>query len=158
MDIISRKSGPRHEDEQAKRHINQNWGTIEKLADQISGGRYSADKARRAEPAPQASGKIIIDQAARPAADEARPYLRISVNGRVIVADLNTARQLKFLGQIKRIGGVRRFVIATSENGFISALDDESYALINDLADTPIHQGFSERDLEEELKARLNIA
>ena len=39
MDIISKKSGPRAEDQQAKQHIQRNWGTIEKLADKI--GRAS---------------------------------------------------------------------------------------------------------------------
>jgi hypothetical protein len=157
MDIISKKSGPRREDDQAKRHINQNWGTIEKLADQISGGRYSADKARKAAPPPQASGKIIIDQAARPSPGDAKPYLRISVNGRVIVADQNTGRQLDFLGQLKRVGGVMRFVIATKENGFFSPLDDDTYDLIGDLADTAINRDYSEKDLEQELQRRLNI-
>lgn len=158
MDIISRKSGPRREDEHAKRHISQNWGTIEKLADQISGGRYSADKARKAAPPPQASGKIIIDQAAPAAPEAARPYLRISVNGRVIVVDVNTGRQLRFLGQIKRVNGIKRFVIATKENGFMTPLEEDIHGLISDLADTAIHQGFSEKDLEEELKQRLNMA
>lgn len=157
MDIISKKSGPRREDEQAKRHINRNWGTIEKLADQISGGRYSADKAKKAAPPPQASGKIIIDQAAPAAPDAARPYLRISVNGRVVVADLNSGRQLNFLGQLKRVGGVKRFVIATKENGFFSPLDDETHALIGDLADTVVNQSYSEQDLEKALQDRLNL-
>ena len=48
MDIISKKSGPRAEDQQAKQHLQRNWGTIEKLADTLSGGKYSADKARKA--------------------------------------------------------------------------------------------------------------
>lgn len=157
MDIISRKSGPRREDEQAKRHIKQNWGTIEKLADQISGGRYSSDKARKAAPPPQASGKIIIDQAARTAHEAVKPYLRISVNGRVVVADLNSGRQLNFLGQLKRLGGVMRFVIATKENGFFSPLDDDTFQLIGDLADTAINREYTEHDLEKELQTRLNI-
>ncbi|MGB3242992.1 MAG: hypothetical protein WBB25_00540 [Sulfitobacter sp.] len=157
MDIISKKSGPRREDEQAKRHINQNWGTIEKLADQISGGRYSADKARKATQPPQASGKIIIDQAARSAPGEVKPYLRVSVNGRVVVADVNTGRQLNFLGQLKRINGTMRFVIATKENGFFSPVDDETYDLIGDLSDRTINRSFSEKDLERELRTRLNI-
>lgn len=157
MDIISKKSGPRREDEQAKRHINQNWGTIEKLADQISGGRYSADKAKKAAPPPQASGKIIIDQAVRPAPDVVKPYLRVSVNGRVVVADVNSGRQLNFLGQLKRAGGVMRFVIATKENGFFSPIDSETYDLISDLSDKPINRSFSEKDLEKELQTRLNI-
>tara|TARA_R110002049_G_C9176712_1_gene562813 strand:- start:3534 stop:4010 length:477 start_codon:yes stop_codon:yes gene_type:complete len=157
MDIISKRSGPRREDEHAKRHINQNWGTIEKLADQISGGRYSADKAKKAALPPQASGKIIIDQAAPRAPDEVKPYLRISVNGRVIVADMNSGRQLNFLGQLKRVGGVMRFVIATKENGFFSPLDDETFNLISDLSEKTINRTFSEKDLELELQTRLNM-
>lgn len=157
MDIISKRDGPRREDVEAKRHINRNWGTIEKLADQISGGRYSADKARKAAPPPQASGKIIIDQAARAAPDETKAYLRISTNGRVVVADQNSGRQLNFLGQLKRIDGAIRFVIATKENGFFSPLDDDTYKLIADLADTAINRDYSEKDLEQELQKRLNI-
>lgn len=157
MDIISRKTGPRREDEQAKRHINQNWGTIEKLADQISGGQYSADKARKSAPPPQASGKIIIDQAARAVPDVARPYLRISVNGRVVVADQNTGRQLNLLGQLKRVGGVMRFFIATKDNGFFSPLDADTYALISDLADRAINRDFTEQELERELQKRLHM-
>jgi hypothetical protein len=157
MDIISKKTGPRREDEQAKRHINQNWGTIEKLADQISGGRYSADKARKSAPPPQASGKIIIDQAAPATPNEAKPYLRISVNGRVVVADQNSGRQLSFLGQLKRVGGVMRFMIATKENGFFTPLDDDTYDLIGDLADKVINREYSEKDLEQALQTRLNM-
>ncbi len=157
MDIISRQAGPRREDEQAKRHINRNWSTIERLADQISNGRYSADKARKAAPPPQASGKIIVDQAARPAPDAATPYLRISVNGRVVVADQNSGRQLDFLGQLKRVGGVMRFVIATRKNGFLSPLNDDIYTLISDLDDTTIDRNFSEADLGQELKKRLSM-
>lgn len=157
MDIISKKSGPRREDEQAKRHIGQNWGTIEKLADQISGGRYSADKARKSAPPPQASGKIIIDQSMGPAKAEADPYLRISVNGRVVIADQSTGRQLHFLGQLKRSGGIMRFVIATKENGFFSPVDDDTYNLISDLAEVAINRDYSEKDLEQELRKRFKM-
>ncbi|MBL4767566.1 MAG: hypothetical protein JKY94_07600 [Rhodobacteraceae bacterium] len=157
MDIISKQTGPRREDVQAKQHISRNWGTIEKLADQISNGRYSADKAKKAAPPPQASGKVIIDQAAPAAPDVIKPYLRISVNGRVIVADVNSGRQLNFLGQLKRVGGIIRFVIATKENGFFSPVDDETYDMISDLGGKIVNRSFSEKDLELELKARLNI-
>ena len=53
MDIFSKRSGPRAEDVQARQHLQRNWGTIEKLADTLSGGKYSADKAKRAAPPPQ---------------------------------------------------------------------------------------------------------
>lgn len=153
MDIISRRSGPRPEDERAKRHLQQNWATIEKLADTLSGGRYTANKTKKAEPTAQ--GKIFVDQAPRRTADAAAPYLRISVNGRVVVADANSGRQLHFVGQLKRVDGELRFIIATQENGFFTPLDPEILILIGDLANRPVNRTYTEDDLATDLKARL---
>lgn len=158
MDIHSKKTGPRAEDEQAKRHLSRNWGTIEKLADTLSGGKYSADKARRADPGPQAQGLIIVDQARARVPDVPVPYLRISTNGRVVLADTSSGIQLHFLGQIKRVNGVQRFVIATAENGFIAPLDPALCDKIADLADLTINRSYSEDDLAEAIKTRLQIA
>jgi len=159
MDIFSKRSGPREEDKQGKAHMRQNWGTIEKLADQISGGSYSANKARAnaKKQGPQASGLIFVDQAARPGVDVPEPYLRISVNGRVVLVDKNSGIQLHFLGQLKRQNGVVRFKIATKENGFISPLDPELEALILDLADKLIDRRYAESDLSSDLKSRLTV-
>jgi hypothetical protein len=157
MDIISRQSGPRAEDQQAKQHIQRNWGTIEKLADTFSGGKYSADKAKKAAPPPTAKGLIIIDQGVPRVADEPKPYLRVSVNGRVVIADLNSGVQLQFLGQIKRTGGRMQFTIATAENGFITPLDDALYDKISDLADCTISRDYNEDQLTSDLKTRLQI-
>ena len=159
MDIISKRSGPREEDKQAKAHVRQNWGTIEKLADQISGGSYSANKARVSgkKTEPQASGLIFVDQAARPRVDVPDPYLRISLNGRVVLVDKNSGIQLDFLGQIKRQNGVTRFQIATTENGYISALDPDLTALILDLADKPLDRSYTEDDLSADIKSRLGL-
>ena len=44
VEIISKRDGPRREDIQVKRLIEQNRSTIVRLADQISGGGYSASK------------------------------------------------------------------------------------------------------------------
>ena len=62
---FSKRSGLREEDKRAKAHVKQHWGTIEKLADQISGGSYSTNKARASarKEKPQASGLIFVDQA-----------------------------------------------------------------------------------------------
>lgn len=157
MDIISRKSGPRAEDQQAKSHIQRNWGTIEKLADTLSGGKYSADKAKKAAPPPQAQGLIIIDQARPRLPDAPAPYLRISMNGRVVLADAGSGLQLHFLGQIKRQNGQMQFTIATAENGFISPLDAELYDKIADLADRTINRAYSEDDLGQDIKTRLDL-
>ena len=159
MDIISKRSGPREEDKHAKAHVRQNWGTIEKLADQISGGSYSANKARVGgkKDASLASGLIFVDQAARPKADVPEPYLRISLNGRVVLADKSSGIQLHFLGQLKRHNGVVRFQIATKSNGYISPLDTDLQALILDLADKPLDRSYEEADLSRDLKSRLKV-
>ena len=161
MDIISKRSGPREEDKQAKDHLRRNWGTIEKLADQISGGSYSANKAKTAsggKPAgPARSGLIFVDQAARPSAEAAVPYLKISQNGRVVLADRNTAVQLHFLGQLKRQNGQMIFVIATAANGYITPLDPDLHARIADLADKVIGAGYCEDDLFRDLSSRLDL-
>lgn len=157
MDIISKRSGPRPEDERARRHLQRNWGTIEKLADTLSGGKYSADKARKAAPPPQAQGLIIVDQARPRLPDQPVPYLRISPNGRVVIADSSSGLQLHFLGQLKRVDGEIRFVIATQENGFLSPLDPGMVDLIADLANRTISRAYSEDDLAADLKRSLKI-
>jgi hypothetical protein len=157
LDIFSRQNEPRAEDRQAKDHLRRNWGTIEKLADTLSGGKYSADKAKKAAPPPQAQGLIIVDQARPRLPDVPVPYLRISINGRVVLADAGSGVQMHFLGQIKRVSGVATFVLATSENGFIAPLAQELCDKLADLANRPISRGYSEDDLAEDIKARLQI-
>lgn len=157
MDIFSKKTGPRSEDIQARQHLQRNWGTIEKLADTLSGGKYSADKARRAAPPPQPDGLIIVDQAGPRVADVPQPYLRISSNGRVVVADAHSGVQIHFLGQLKRINGAVRFLIASAENGFISPLASDLQIKIEDLADRSINRDYPEEELAKDLKSRLGI-
>ena len=158
MDIHSRQSGAREEDKHAKEHLRRNWGTIEKLADTLSGGKYSADKAKKAAPPPQAQGLIIVDQSRPRLPDAPVPYLRISVNGRVVLADNSSGIQLEFLGQIKRVNGEKCFVIATKENGFFSPLAAEVAERIADLANRTINRDYSEDDLAADIKVRLQIA
>ncbi len=157
MDIFSKKSGPRAEDVQARQHLQRNWGTIEKLADTLSGGKYSADKAKRAAPPPQPDGLIIVDQAGPRVADEPEPYLRISSNGRVVVADAHSGVQIHFLGQLKRIDGAVRFLLASAENGFISPLAPDLQTQIEDLAGQVINRDYTEEELARDLKSRLGI-
>ena len=157
MDIHSRLSSDRPEDKQAQAHIKRNWGTIEKLADTLSGGKYSADKAKKAAPPPQAQGLIIVDQARPRVPDAPVPYLRISMNGRVVLADTNSGIQLHFLGQIKRVNGQMRFDLATAENGFIAPLEVTLADKIADLAGRTIHRNYSEDDLAADIRTRLEV-
>jgi hypothetical protein len=162
VDIISKRSGPREEDKHAKDHLRRNWGTIEKLADQISGGSYSANKARTASigkaAEPSRSGRIFVDQSPRRSTDTPVPYLKISQNGRVVLADRNSGRQLHFLGELKRHNGEISFVIATAANGYITPLDPDLCARIGDLADKVVGRDYTEDDLSGDLTSRLNLA
>lgn len=157
MDIFSKGRETRPEDEHAKRHLQRNWGTIEKLADTLSGGKYSADKAKKAAPPPQAKGLIIVDQARPGMPDIPVPYLRISNNGRVVIADTTSSRQMHFLGQLKRLDGENRFVIATAENGFFTPLDPDLHHKIADLENRVINRSYTEDNLAQDIKARLQI-
>lgn len=157
MDIIIKRDGPRREDIEAKRHIKQNWGTIEKLADHISGGKYSAGKIKK-KSAPQPSGLIFSDLGAgKVVPDDPQPYLRISINGRVVIMDLTTGLQMQFLGQISWKNNQRILVLATKDNGFSAPIDDELYGQIAALDQKVIDTGFSEDDLLQELKETLGL-
>lgn len=126
MDIISKRTGPRREDVKARALIESNRGTITQLADTLTGGGYSARKAAAAQPKePQAQGLIFSDLGAGRQAGPARPYIRISPNGRVTAVDIETNRQLHHLGEIRRLDGRSCFVVATKANGFFSAVASE---------------------------------
>lgn len=116
--IISRRDGPRREDVAARRLIDANRATIERLADQFSNGAYSARKAAAAAPSePQPEGLIIHAGGPAPAGPP-RPYVRVSPNKRVVVVDFETSRQMHHLGDIRRVDGAWRFVLATKANGY----------------------------------------
>jgi precorrin-6B methylase 2 len=122
--IVSRGSEPRREDVEARRLIDGNRATIERLADQFSNGAYSARKAAaRAPVEPQPEG-LIIHVGGGAAAAEPRPYVRVSPNKRVVAVDYETGRQMHHLGEIRRVDGRWRFVLATQANGFFAPLDD----------------------------------
>jgi hypothetical protein len=53
VDIFSRRDGPRPEDARIRRLIEDNRATIDRIADHISNGAYSARKARGRHPSPR---------------------------------------------------------------------------------------------------------
>ena len=74
MDIFSKRDGPRPEDVKARKLLQENAGTIRRLADTISNGgftRMRAEQARRNE-TPQPEGLIIHDFKAPAASDALR--------------------------------------------------------------------------------------
>jgi hypothetical protein len=155
MDIISKRSGPRREDERARRMIAENRGTIERLADQISNGAYSSQKAAKKAAPPQASGLIMSDLAAPRRSENPKPYVRISPNRRVVVVDETTSRQMHHLGDLRRIDGRMVFVLATAANGFFSPLDADLSGALASLDGLPLDAARTDTALAAEIGALL---
>src|SRR5262245_47783190 len=122
--IISKRDGPRKEDAAAKHVIDRNRATIDGIANQLTGGRWQAMRNPTPQPQqPPASSKLHFAPAR--GADVPEPALRISLNGRVVVMDLLSGKQLHFLGQVRGTGQAKRFALATSENGFHAVVGAE---------------------------------
>lgn len=153
VDIISKRSGPRAEDERARRLIEANRPAIEKLADQLSGGAWSARRKPKAAPEPQ--GLIIHSGPARIPDSVPQPFVRIAINGRVSVVDANTGKQMHHLGDLRRRDGREAFRLATRENGFFSPVAPEIAAALADLDGLDLAGG--ERALIADIAARLEI-
>ena len=157
VDIFSKRDGPRLEDVRARRVLKENAGTIRKLADQISNGGYSrmqAEHARRNE-TPKPEGLIIHDLKATSHVDVPEPYVKVSLNNRVVLVDRSTGRQLQMLGEIRGSFLSKRFVLATRKNGFLSPLSEEMFAVIGHLDDAEVSDAFTENDLATTLKELL---
>ncbi len=155
VDIISGRGGPRREDVPLKQLISQNRGIITQLADQLSGGAYSASKKPR--PEPQAEGLIIHVGNSQPTAAETLPIIRVTRNGRVIAMDMNSARQLHHIGEIRRRDGAEIFVLATKANGFIAPVDDTVAECLAEIDGARLDAVYTEETLVADIGARLGI-
>lgn len=159
MVSFSKHDGPRPEDARAKRLISENSGTIRRLADQISNGgftRMRQEQAQRRE-GPKPEGLMIHDMKARPSVDEAQPYVRISLNGRAVLTDQVSGRQIQLLGEIRGGFMSQRFVLATKENGFLSPIDDDTHAALSELENIGLTGEFGEKELAERLRECLGL-
>ena len=156
VDIISKRDGPRREDIAARRLLQENRGTIHKMMDHLSGGQLDSRRSKPAAAEPE--GLIIHAGRAIDARGKARPYVRISINGRVVVADQDTSKQLHFLGEIRGPRRRQHFVLATRENGFYALVDDAFKERLADLDGRALDGDFSEDDLIALVTERLGIA
>ncbi|MFT4182869.1 MAG: hypothetical protein QM636_13245 [Rhizobium sp.] len=156
VEIFSKRDGPRREDVQIKRLIEQNRGVITKLADQLSNGRYSQSKKPR--PTPQAEG-LIIHIGHTPTAEAApEPQIRVTPNGRVVAVDLHSGRQLQHFGDIREAAGCKTFTLAIVGNRYIAPLDDETAAALADMDGVSIGSSYDARELAADIGRRLDIA
>lgn len=159
MDILSKRDGPRPEDARAKRFISENSGTIRKLADQLTNGGYTRmrqDQARRKE-GPQADGLLIHSMAGPPKPDEPEPYIRVSLNGRVVMADRSSGKQLQLLGEIRSKFGSKLFVLATEENGFLSPVSEDLKQALSEFDNAELDPTLSESDIARKFGETLGL-
>jgi len=154
VEIISKSGGPRREEAAAKQFIRENAATINKIADQLSGGR------RRTLPGsePPRAEAFVQRGRASPARDaEKRPYTKVSLNGRVIAVDFNSGRQLHHIGEMRGQGPTRRFLLATRENRFFTPLDDDLLVVLNDLDGMATPDDAAQEQLVRLIDARLGF-
>ena len=88
---------------------------------------------------------------------EAEPYVRVSLNGRVVIADLASGRQIHFVGELRGKGQSRYFTLATRENGIFEPLDEGIYKVLADLEGVGIPDEVSEGRLEQIISGRLGL-
>ncbi|MGI9421206.1 MAG: hypothetical protein ACR2RA_25550 [Geminicoccaceae bacterium] len=155
VDIISKRDGPRREDVAARQVLQKNRGTIHKMMDHLTGGQLNSQAQKPAAPKPE--GLIIHTGRVIDSRDAARPYVRVSVNGRVVVADQETSKQLHFLGEIRGPRRSQHFVLATKANGFYAVIDEELEAPLADLDGRDIVGDFSEDHLIDAITERLGL-
>lgn len=154
VEIFSKQDGPRREDAQVRRLIEQNRGVITKLADHFSGGLYSESK--KPKVAPQAEGLIIHIGGTAPV-HAPEPKIRVTANGRVIAVDTGTGRQLHHFGDLRSQEGVKMFALATKANGFIAPLGDSMAELLSDMNGVPVGAFYGTADLAADIGLRLGI-
>jgi hypothetical protein len=158
VEIFSRGDGPRPQDVRLKAFLDQNRSTITQLADRLTQGQYSESK--KPKPVPQPSGKTIVHALgglASGSAAEPRPCARATVNGRVVVVDDNSGRQLHLVGQIERRGEAIEFRLASAENGYVSPLAPELLETLDDLDRAQLSPDGGEEALVQEIASRLGI-
>jgi len=158
VEIISRRDGPRPQDARLKSLIENNRQTITRIADHLTQGGYSASKATKLAPAPvpERASVHFIGGAAAPTR-EARPFVRATLNGRVVVVDDETGRQLHHLGEIRRRDGALWFVLATAANRFPAPAAAEITKALEDLDAAELAVEGGEEALVAEIAHRLDF-
>jgi hypothetical protein len=153
--IISKRDGPRREDVAAKAFLRENRAKIDGLANALTGGRWQELRNPKPAAQPEASGRLWYTAPSRPS--EPAPYVRISLNGRVVVADEASGRQLLFIGGIRGSGPTRHFVLATKDNGFFDPIEAEAGAALEELDGVLVPEGPIEEQLKQEIASRLGL-
>jgi len=151
--ILSRQEGPRKEDAKMERILRENRGTIERMKHAITGG--AARPPTIEPPAPEVARAFGYR---RPAGERTvAPYVRLSPNGRVVIADAESGRQLHHLGNLRGSRQAVRFVLASKENGYYAPLDAAVAEPLATLDGMAVSDADAEDCLKKEIAARLGL-
>ena len=152
--IISKQEGPSRKEAELKHSLRQNRATIEGMAGALKRGPM-AHLAKPETPQVQApaSTKTVIYRKTS-SEGEARPYVRVSMNGRVVLVDYETGNQLHHIGDVRGKREAAKFALATKENGFFAPVADEIRDALKGLDGTLM----PDRDAEEKFKTDVATA
>ncbi len=159
VDIISKKDGPRKEDVHLKKMLRENQGTIRNLADQLTQGNFSAQqRAKQVNQKPQQeSGTKYFILSSKDNSGPPEPYIRISINGRVVIVDDRTSKQMHHLGEIRAAKEGKKFLLATAENKFFSPADKDLTDMLHECDGLEINGDFTEEMLSKKIAEILGI-
>ncbi|GJM00673.1 MAG: hypothetical protein DHS20C07_23520 [Methyloligella sp.] len=157
VDIISKKDGPREEDVKLKTLIKNNQRTITALADRLTQGNYSRSQQPVVQqPAPDTSSTFYY-RFSTPSEKDTKPYIRISINGKVTVVDENSRKQLHHLGDIRRYVLDEKFVLATKDNKFFKPLDAEIAQHLIQFDQVELTDEYTEDNLKADISQTLGF-
>jgi hypothetical protein len=149
VQILSKQDGPGKQEAEFKRFVKQNRGTIDQIANALTGGGLA--RAQKASPIVVPEASVTHGFRTSGTQRETAPYIRISPNGRVVITDYETGSQLHHLGDLRGSRQKRRFVLATKENGYFDPLSEDLQAKL--LALNGI--GIADEEAEDRLKGEI---
>lgn len=151
--IISKQEGPSKKEAELKHHLKQNRGTIEGMVTALKHGPMSHLAKQPTIEAPQSSGKSVFYKNTSSEGD-AKPYVRVSLNGRVVLVDYETGSQLHHIGDVRGKGAAARFALATKANGFFAPVEPEIAEALKALDGRAV----GDREAEEAFKTDVTTA
>lgn len=166
--IHGKKDGPGPEDLPNIRAVRENRHVIRAMVQQLTGNSPAARGGQgccragtcehgHGQEQSNTNGKSSIFLGSTSPRHTPRPVVRVTFNGRVLVIDDNSNRQLLFLGNIRRGPQGQRFVLATRENGYSAVVEDGIRETLADLDGVLLSDAFDADDLSDEVSTRLGL-
>ena len=154
--IISKQEGPSKKEAELKHTLRENRATIQGMTQALKHGPM-AHLAQPTVQAPPAVSTTSVFYRKTSSQGDARPYVRVSLNGRVVLVDYETGNQLHHLGDVRGKKDAAKFALATKENGFFAALDGEFAEALKSLDGRAIPNREAEDAFKTDVAAALGL-